>query len=153
MEKNIYSVSDYYIKAKLEAGVCPLNWLAEFYREYDGKLVCLDNRLMSYLLNNSHHDEVKEIPYDGFKQTFTIIWNATEEYPETRVVISVYGREPIEKGKDGYIVDNVANYYIIEELKADDILVNNQEYAKDMLEDKQMVFLVGEELENKNTIV
>ena len=152
MEKNIYSVSDYYIKAKVPQKTCPLDWLVAFYREYDGKLVCLDNKLMSYILNDCKYDEVHETPYDGFKQTFTVIWKATDTWPETRVVISVYGREPIEKGEDGYIVDNVANYYIIEELKADDILVNNQQYAQNALDDKQMIFLVADELENTNNI-
>lgn len=147
MKENVYNINENYIKAKVESGVCPLNWLAEFYQKYEGKLVVLDNNLMSFLLNESHCDSIKEQKYDGYKQTFTLVWSATEEYPETKVVISSYGRSEIEK-EDKYIVDSVENYYIIEELYADDILVNGHKYAENAIDDAQMVFLVADKLDN-----
>ena len=151
MKENVYNISENYIKAKVESGVCPLNWLAEFYQNNKGKLVVLDNNLMSFLLNDSHCDSIKEQKYDGYKQTFTLIWNATEEFPETKVVISSYGRSEIEK-EDEYIVDSAENYYIIEELYADDILIKGQKYAENAIDDAQMVFLVGDKLEQELTI-
>ena len=151
MKENIYSISENYIKAKVEGGVCPLNWLAEFYRAHNGKLVMLDNNLMIFLLNHSHCDSIEEQKFDGYKQTFTLVWNATEKFPETKVVISSYGRDAIEK-EDEYIVNSVENYYIIEELYADDILINGQRYAENAIDDAQMVFLVADKLEQENEL-
>ncbi len=149
MKKNVCSINENYIKAKVESGVCPLNWLAEFYKDYNGKLVALDNKLLSFLLNNSHCDSIRETEHDGYKQTFTIIWNATDNYPETKIVISSYGRDVIEKENE-YIVDSVENYYIIEELYADDIIVKGEKYAKNAIDDGQILFLVAENLEQKD---
>ena len=152
MEKNIVSVSSNYLKAKVESGVCPLDWLAEFYKDYDGKLVVLDNNLMSFLLNNSHCDSINESEHDGYIQTFSLVWNATEKFPETRVVISSYGRSKIEKEEE-YIVDSVSNYYIIEELYADDILVNGQKYAENAIDDAQMIMLVADKLDKREELI
>lgn len=146
MEKNLINVSSSYIKANVEKGICPLNWLAEFYRDYPGKLVMVDKNLMSFLLNDSHCDKLEETKHDGYKQTFTIVWNATDKFPETRIVISSYGRDKIEKDEK-YNVDSETNYYVIEELQAEDILVNDAKYAENMLTDNQMIFLVSKQLE------
>ncbi len=145
MNKNIISIDAYDITAKLDAGVCPLNWLAEYYHEFSGKLVMLDNNLLSYLLNQSGCDEISATKFDGFKQSFTITWKATEEYPETVVLISSYGRDEISRVNDEYVVDSKRNYNVIEELKADDILVNGEPYAKNMRTDRQVIMLTADE--------
>ena len=148
MEKNIISVDDFYLKAKVNKNVCPLDWLAEFYRQYSGKLVMLDKNLLSYLLNKSHCDEIAETNFDGFKQTFTIVWKATDNYPETKVVISSYGKDKIENDGQEYLVESDTNYYVIEELYAEDIIINGTKYAENMKDDRQIIFLVSPDLEN-----
>lgn len=149
MDKNIINIDQFFIKAGVENGVCPLNWLAEFYREFPGKLVILDKALVSYLLNQSHCDKIEETEHDGYVQSFNLVWNATEEYPETRVKLVSYGRTPIEKDEK-YNVESEANYYVIEELQAEDILVNGLQYAENMLDDRQMLFLVLKQPEKQN---
>ena len=58
MKKNIKKISENFITAEVEKKVCPLNWLAEFYKELPGKLVMIDSTLFSFLLNNSQVDGV-----------------------------------------------------------------------------------------------
>ena len=147
MNKNILSISPYYLKACVENGICPLNWLAEHYQDYSGKLVMVDKNLLSFLLNKSHADNIIEQKHDGFVQKFTIIWEATEEFPEAKVVVSSYGRNPITKEDGKYIVDEESNYYVIEELEAEDIIVKGTKYAEHATTDGQILFLVTQPLE------
>ena len=141
MEKNVISVDENYLVAGVNEGVCPLDWLAQFYKDYPGKLVMLDEKLMSYLLNMSSSDFIKMSEHDGYKQTFDIVWKATENYPETEVVIGSYGKDEITKQADGEYLVYRGNYFVIEKLKAEDILVNNREYANNMKTDKQITLL------------
>jgi len=147
MNKNILSVSPYYLKACVENGVCPLNWLAEYYQDFPGKLVMVDKTLLSFLLNKSCADKITEQKHDGFVQKFTIIWEATEEFPEIKVVISSYGRTPVTKEDGEYIVDEESNYYVIEELEAEEIIVKGTKYAENAKKDGQILFLVTQQLE------
>ncbi len=149
MKKAVISVDPFYLKANVERGVCPLDWLVEFYREYSGKLVMLDKNLVDFLLNKAKYDRVEETEHDGYKQTFTIVWEATEEWPETKIVLTSYGKDKIEKDVD-YEVDSSTNYYVIEELYADDILVNGQKYAENMKTDRQVILLISRENVAKN---
>lgn len=151
MERNIIDVDKYNIKANVEKNVCPLNWLAEFYREYPGKLVMVDKNLMAFLLNNSHADEILENKHDGYKQGFSILWKATDEFPETRIQINSYGKDVIEKNND-YSVESDTNYYVIEELYADDILINGSKYAENMLTDEQIIYLVSRDLSKQDVL-
>lgn len=145
MNKNILNVDPFYLTAGVEKCVCPLNWLAEYYNEYPGKLVMIDNNLLSFLLNEFSKDEILVDDFDGFKQTFTIKWNATKEYPETVIVVSSYGKDEIGYSSNKIIVDSNKNYYVIEKLIADDLLVDNQPYAKDMKTDRQILMLTSVE--------
>ena len=147
MEKNIISVDDYYLTAKVNKNVCPLDWLAEYYKEYSGKLVMLDKNLLSYLLNDSHCDKISATKHDGFLQKFTIVWEATKNYPETKIVVSSYGKDKIKKQGKKYLVNSNTNYYVIEELYAEDIIVKNTTYAEKMKDDKQIIFLVSPDLQ------
>ena len=151
MDKNIISVDEFSLKSNLEKGICPLNWLSEYYREYPGKLVMLDKNLLSFLLNKSNCDRIEATEHDGFKQSFTITWNATEEYPETKVVVVSYGRDNIEINED-YSVESDSNYYVIEELYAEDILINGEQYAKNLKSDRQIIFLVSKDLKEEKEI-
>ena len=148
MKKDIISVDDYILKANVEKDVCPLDWLVAFYREYPGKLVMLDKNLLSYLLNKAHYDKIETTEFDGYKQTFTILWNATEKWPETKVIVSSYGRDAIQKGEK-FEVYSDENYYVIEELYAEDILVNDARYAENMMTDEQFIMLVSKPLDKQ----
>ena len=152
MKKNIISVDDFYLKAKVNKNVCPLDWLAEFYRQHAGKLVMLDKNLLSYLLNASHCDEITETKFDGYQQKFTIVWKATKDYPETKIVVSSYGKDKIEKDEETYLVESDTNYYVIEELYAEDIIAKNTKYAQNLKDDKQIIFLVSPKLQNSANV-
>ena len=148
MEKKEISVNPSFVKAEIERGVCPLNWLAEFYKEYDGKLVMLDKELVSFLLNDSHCDAVLEMENSDRVQRFDIYWLRTEKYPESIVSLASCGEHKIEKDEDGrYNVYSDANYYVIEELKAEDIITDTSKpYAYKSKDDQQILMLVAEEL-------
>ncbi len=150
MKKNIISVDDFYIKANVAKNVCPLDWLAKYYRQYPGKLVMLDKNLLNYLLNNSHADQITE-ENSHHKQTFTIVWNATQDYPETKVVVSNYGEEKIEKDEvEGeYLVESDTNWYVIDQLYAEDILSDGKQYASNMKDDRQVIYLVNNDLQKQ----
>ena len=152
MDKNVVSIDDFYLKAKVNKGVCPLDWLAEFYKQHAGKLVMLDKNLLSYLLNESHCDEITETAHDGFQQKFTIVWKATKDYPETKIVVSSYGKDKIEKDEEEYLVESDTNYYVIEELYAEDIIVKGTKYAQNMKDDRQIIFLVSQNLQNSANV-
>ncbi len=143
MDKNVVSIDDFYLKARVNKNVCPLDWLANFYKDHAGKLVMLDKNLMSYLLNQSHCDEITETKFDGYQQKFTILWKATKNYPETKVVISSYGKDKIEKDEEEYLVESDTNYYVVEELYAEDIIAKGTKYAENMKEDRQIIYLVS----------
>ena len=147
MEKNIISVDPQYIKASVEEGVCPLNWLAKYYKEYPGKLVMIDNKLFEFLLNKSHVDKVAFQEHDGYKQQFNLTWNATEKYPETKITISSYGKDEIiitDQHLEGkpIKINSKTNYYVIEKLAAEDILSDDKKYAENQKSDGQIIFLV-----------
>ena len=136
MDRNIVNVNDNFVTAELENNVCPLNWLAEFYKEKNlkGKLVVLDNALMDYLLNKSHANTIEVSKSDGHVQFFSLHWDADEKlgYPETNVKLSCYGGKEIRKVGNKY--DFSKSYdddFIIEKLQAEDILVNGIKYASD----------------------
>ena len=153
MEKNVINVSKSFLKAKVESGKCPLDWLAEFYKEYPGKLVMLDKNLMNFLVNKAHNDSITIKDQSDYVQNVTVLWNATADYPETRVVVASCGRSKIDQDKNGkYIIDDTSNYYIIEQLNADDILVNDMKYADNIQDDEQIIFLVGEDLEDTDNL-
>ncbi len=143
MDKNIVSIDDFYLKARVNKNVCPLDWLANFYKDHAGKLVMLDKNLLSFLLNKSHCDEITETKFDGYQQKFTILWKATKNYPETKVVISSYGKDEIEKNEEEYLVESDTNYYVVEELYAEDIIAKGTKYAENMKEDRQIIYLVS----------
>ncbi len=154
MDRNIKSVGEYFITAGVPYGRCPLDWLAKYYRDYSGKMVTLDGGLMDYLLNKSSVDIIEVTEHDGFEQRFKLIWNATEKYPETFIEIGSYGRNGVdietnENGKEEFVIDefNRRNWFIILELKADDILVGKP-YAYNVTRDKQLLHLTMEEPEN-----
>ena len=136
------------MKARIEKGVCPLNWLAEFYKEYDGKLVMLDKELVSFLLNDSHCDAVIEMENADRVQRFDLFWLATEKYPASTVSLASCGEHKIEKDEDGrYNVYSDANYYVVEDLKAEDIITDSSKpYAHNANDDQQILMLVAEEL-------
>ena len=148
MEKKEISVNPSFVTAEIEKGVCPLNWLAEFYKEYDGKLVMLDKELVSFLLNDSHCDAVIETENTSRVQRFDIYWLATKAYQESIVSLASCGEHKIEKDEDGrYNVYSDANYYVVEELKAEDIITDeNKPYAYRSQDDQQILMLVAEEL-------
>lgn len=144
MKKNIIKVSNHCLTAGVENGQCPLNWLAEYYKEFPGKLVMLDKNMLSFLLNNSHADEIQAVDVDEYVQDFMIRWNASEDYPETFVKVSSCGRDKVYKQNDQFVVDSDTNYYVIEELQAEDILVNGMKYAENMQTDEQFIFLTSD---------
>lgn len=148
MEKKEISVNPSFVKAEIENGVCPLNWLAEFYKEYDGKLVMLDKELVSFLLNDSHCDAVLEMENTNRVQRFDIYWLKTEKYPASTVSLASCGEHKIEKDEDGrYNVYSDANYYVVEDLKAEDIITDSSKpYAHNANDDQQILMLVAEEL-------
>ena len=140
MKKNIVSVDEFYLKAQVEKNVCPLNWLAEYYKEFPGKLVMIDDGLLSFLLNDSHCDKVEVSKHDGYQQKASIIWNATKNYPETRTVISSYGKDKITKRGRKYVVNSEKNYFVIEELHAEDIVAEDN-YGENIKTDRQIILL------------
>ena len=148
MEKKEISVNPSFVTAEIEKGVCPLNWLAEFYKEYDGKLVMLDKELVSFLLNDSHCDAVLEMENTNRVQRFDIYWLKTEKYPASTVSLASCGEHKIEKDEDGrYNVYSDANYYVVEDLKAEDIITDSSKpYAHNANDDQQILMLVAEEL-------
>ena len=147
MDKNIKHVNSFYLTAGVETQSCPLDWLAEYYREYPGKLVMIDNKLMAFLLNNSQYDNLAISEFDGFKQSFQLSWDKTDEFPETAVTVVSYGSTPIRNENGNYIVESNMNYYVIEELKAEDILVDGMVYAENIKTDRQIIMLTSSEIE------
>ena len=148
MKKNIKKVSENFITAEVEKKVCPLNWLAEFYKEFPGKLVVIDSTLFSFLLNDSQVDEIGIKEGGEYRQEVSLLWTATDEYPETRVVIDSLGKDKIGIIGEKFVVNGDKNYYIISELQAEDILVDEMKYA-DNLDDGQVLYLVGEKKHEK----
>ena len=148
MQKKEISVNQSFVKAEIERGVCPLNWLAEFYKEYDGKLVMLDKELVSFLLNDSHCDAVIEMENDERIQRFNLYWLRTEKYPESTVSLASCGKHKIEKDEDGrYNVHSDANYYVVEDLQAEDIITDSSKpYGHKSKDNQQILMLVAEEL-------
>ena len=143
MKKNVISIDSYYLKAAVEDGVCPLNWLVKYYHKHPGKLVMIDNKLMDFLVNRSNKDKIIASEFDGYKQDFIIKWNATKEYPETKVKVCVYGKDKPEYNGKKFEFTSKCSYYVIEELVAEDILVNKMQYAENMQTDRQIIMLVS----------
>ena len=143
MEKKIVKENKSFITFETEKGVCPLNWLAEFYREYEGKLVMLTKEMVSYLLNDSHADAIIETEREERYQKFDIYWLATEKYPESKLTLASCGEHKIEQEDDEkYNVYSDANYYVIESLQAEDIIQDkNKPYAYNIQNDQQIVVL------------
>ena len=152
MQKKEISVNPSFLKLQVDRGVCPLNWLAKFYKDYDGKLIMLDKELVSFLMNDSHCDCVLEIDNSQRSQTFELYWLATEKYPASQLTITSYGQHKIEKEDDGrYNVYADANYYVVEDLKAEDI-ITNKPYAHNAKNDQQILMLVSDDLNKQQEI-
>lgn len=139
--KNIEKVTPFYINASVEPGVCPIDWLAKYYRKFYGKLVMVDRDLMNKMLNHLKYDSISETEFDGYAKSFTLTWNATEEYPETKVVLTSYGKDEIVYHDGAYEVPTDTNYYVIEELVASDVLEEGETYATERAIDRQIILL------------
>lgn len=155
MKSRVVKVDDNFVKVAIEDGKCPLNWLAEYYRdeECQGKLVMLDDRELLWLLNNAKCDSI-DWEKGEEENTFTLRWKASEEFPETVVTIVSRGKATFFELEDGKldVVPRNMNWNMIEVLEAADIIDEGIKYAERMTSDKQKVFVVADEPENESEL-
>lgn len=117
-------------KTKIPNNICPIHWLSEHYNDNDliNKWpIILDKKGLEYILNNSKRDNVA---FD--EKVFGVIatWDATDEFPETKVQIVPLSEDNKIKGSDrSFEADE--GYYAISFLKADDVLLDGTEYKHD----------------------
>ena len=148
MEKKVVKIDPYSIKIAVAKGVCPLNWLAAFYKDYPGKLVMIDSGLFDYLLNKSKCNNVVVSRYDKLehRQTLSLTWDATDKFPKSEMTVVSHGTNRIRQVDGQYVLNGDDNYYIVKDLFAEDILVDGVEYASNIKTDKQILFLTLEGL-------
>ena len=150
MREDIINADENFVKVVIQNGECLLNWLARYYRDCDGKLVMLDDQELLLLLNHSKCNRINW-EQNSDANTFTLIWDATDEFPETIVKIASRGQATFIQRDDGEmdIVPRDLNWNIIEMLEAGDIIDEGCRYAENMVTDKQKLFLVADNPENE----
>ena len=109
MKYKVLSRSLYTFHSEVATGQCPLNWIAEFYKEHLGKLVEIDDVLLSYVL--VHADNVRQ-KREGNSTVYELEWLANENHGHTKVLLDSHG--------SGWIGDNT-NRNFITSIEAEDL--------------------------------
>lgn len=114
MKRGIQSQNKHFINVSVESA-CPLDWLSQYYKEFKGKLIEIDDTLLSFII--SHSDECQVERVDDSFRIVKARWNPgkTAEgvaFPSTYIRVEIFGK--YNKG-DGL------NRNFITEIDAEDI--------------------------------
>ena len=134
MKEGIISKSKYMICAEVDSP-CPIDWLSEYYEKYQGKVIEIDDTLLSFILTNA--DFVRKVKTSDRQSNVYALWHAGvgstgESYPETRVKIEIHGN---------YNVGDNSNRNFITRIAAEDVKNFGFSRTVENASEEEIVFL------------